>query len=155
MSNFKDSVYNLIEEYCIKEFCCEDLKSDRNPDTVRTLGKMDGMLEYVCEQYDFQCNKYIPASIRAKLCINKTEKITKTGKKRKVGTKLDLAETICKLYPEWGLVIPYDEIVKVHVRGKNKGQQYIDDDCEFLNQTDAIGIGLYHFGYGDGKDSGK
>jgi hypothetical protein len=154
MQAFFIKVLFLINKYKPDVILWEDLKTNQNPDVIRDLGKMDGILQYICEEWNYNYNKYIPISIRAKVCINKTITTTKTGKKVKKATKLDLAETICSLYPEWGLVIPYDKIVKVHTRGKNKGQEYVDDDCEFLNVTDSIGIGLYYFKYGEGKKVG-
>lgn len=138
MAFFRQTILLLINKYKPDIICWEDLKTNRNADTIRTLGEPTGILREVCETYNIQYREYIPASIKAKLCIIKTGNCGRA-------TKADLGLQIAEIY---NLKFPYEEIFTVFNRGKNKGKQKINEQHSFLNETDAIAIGLYHIRYG-------
>jgi Holliday junction resolvasome RuvABC endonuclease subunit len=139
MPIYTQTIIKLISQHEPDVICFEDLKTNQNPDTIRDLAEMTGIIKLIAESQKIPWRKYIPVSIRAKLCTKKTG----AGGR---GTKTDLAERICELY---NIEFPYDEIFGTYTKGKNKGKPKINFDHEFLNQTDAIGIGLYHYHYGD------
>jgi Holliday junction resolvasome RuvABC endonuclease subunit len=131
MFYFKRKIIELINKYNPDVICWEDLKSDRNADTIRKLGKMVGILQELCEELEISYKQYIPVSIRAKLCDVKTG----TGGR---GTKFDLARKICKLY-------------NINYPTKKDGSEITNAQHEFFNKSDAIGIGLYHIRYGENR----
>jgi Holliday junction resolvasome RuvABC endonuclease subunit len=126
---FYQEVKRLIKEYEPEIICWEDLKTDRNADTIRCLGKMVGVLQLICEKLDMKYAQYIPISIRAKLCT------IKTGKGGRA-TKFDLARVLCNKYD-------------IRYPIKKNGEEVTNAQHEFFNKTDAIGIGLYHYRYGN------
>jgi Holliday junction resolvasome RuvABC endonuclease subunit len=124
-----------LREYLISfnpEFLVwEDLKTNINPDTIRLLGEYTGVLREYCQEFKINYREYIPASIRAKLCSQKTGK-------RGRGTKQDLARDICKQYD---IIHPT----------KKDGSTVTSDAHPFFNVTDAIGVLEYHLKYGGKK----
>lgn len=138
LSFFRQTLLLLIDKYKPDMICWEDLKTNRNADTIRTLGEPTGILREVCETLGYSYQEYIPASIKAKICI------VKTGKGGRA-TKADLGLRISELY---NLDFPYDEIFTVYSRGKNKGEKKVNEQHPFLNITDAVAIGLFHIRHG-------
>lgn len=131
MTFFNQKVSELIIKHEPEIIGWEELKSSKNADTIRKLGEYAGILRRICEEYNLNNVQAIPISVKAAVC-----------KKKGTKTKYDLAVEISSRYEEIELP-PDEEIFKIHTRGKNKGQEYIDELHQIFNITDAIGIGLY------------
>lgn len=127
---FNQTIVELIHKHKPEIIGWEDLKTNRNANTIRTLGRYTGILESICQELDIEYVQAIPISVKAAVC-----------KKKGTKTKLDLAYEICNRYEE--IVLDEGKIFKVHERGKDAGQEYIDEEYEVFNITDAVGIGLY------------
>jgi Holliday junction resolvasome RuvABC endonuclease subunit len=128
---FRQEVIQLITKFKPDCLVYEDLRSMRNVNTVKKLQQITGIVMEICEAYSLPYYEYLTVSVRAKLC-----KI-KTGKGGR-GTKMDLAHMICDLY---GWEFPVDK----------NGNEVVKDTHWFFNETDAIGLAIYHLRYGQTK----
>jgi Holliday junction resolvasome RuvABC endonuclease subunit len=128
MASFRQTLILLINKYNPEFLVFEDLRSMRNAITTRKLQQITGIIMEVCETQHLPYREYLTVSVRAKLCT------IKTGERGRA-TKFDLAHRICVLF-NWDY--PVDK----------KGNEVKNDQHEFFNITDAIGLGLYHLKYG-------
>jgi Holliday junction resolvasome RuvABC endonuclease subunit len=131
-AEFREILIKLTIKYNPDVLVFEDLRSMRNAFTVRKLQQITGIVIEVCESLHLSYQEYLTVSVRAKLC-----KI-KTGERGRA-TKFDLAHMVCDLY-DWDY--PIDK----------NGNEVTKKEHDFFNISDAIGIGLYHYRYGIGKN---
>ncbi|MDP4224799.1 MAG: crossover junction endodeoxyribonuclease RuvC [Bacteroidota bacterium] len=125
---FNQTIVKLIYEYNPQLMAWEDLKTNQNADSIRKLGEFTGHLRFMCEERNIPYREAVPISVKAG--IVKTKGSGTRGRK----TKTDLARRICDLY---GLEFP------INKAGPNKGNPVTNENHEFFNITDAIGLGLY------------
>lgn len=128
MFELRKTVVQLISQYNPEAILWEDLKGNRNIDTVRKLGEPTGILRELSEEFAIPYYEYKPVTVKSVCCY--------TNNKIKLG--MYIAE-------KYGLMFPKDEIFKVVSKGKNKGTIRENKNHPFLNITDAIALGLCHY----------
>lgn len=122
------SLYNQVNEEidscCPDKIIFENLKTNRNADTIRRLAEFTGVIRLICELRKIPYEEYIPVSVRSKICT------IKTGKNGHA-TKIDLAREICRRF---GWSFPIDR----------HGKEITNEQNKFFNQSDAVALGLYY-----------
>lgn len=125
LTDYKSKLEALILDYAPEAIILEDLKGDRNVDTVRKLAEITGVIKELCESLKIHYTEIHPAHVKSV--------IARTNKKDILGRH------ISELY---NLEFPYEEIYTIYKRGKNKGKSKVNKSHRFLNITDAIALGL-------------
>jgi len=125
---FRQTIMELINKYNPDFLIWEDLKSDRNANTVRKLGEVTGILREISEELNIPYAEYVPITVKSVCCH--------TNDKVKLGYYIA---------DKYGLEIP------VLMNGKNKGKHVCSKTHKFFNVTDAIALGLCHYRKTGGK----
>jgi Holliday junction resolvasome RuvABC endonuclease subunit len=115
---FSQKLAEIIDNYMVSEVVWERLVGKQNTDTVRQLGRYEGVLELLCEDLGIPHFKYPVVTIRSTLGVpNK---------------KIDTAKWICNKFD-----LPYPT--------NRKGEPTNNKGHPFFNQTDAIAIAYCHY----------